>query len=238
MLLTMDILQPEVVVRDKSSHLDPSCNIFGPSENLSCRCEQVVSDARYLADEANHFDSCGQNRRYDGNSKTGQKPSEFFNPSAVLRPIAERESSFSHSPIKYVLSYRDQEGRRFKDKVVQHQALLEPFSHNQREWILEVTRIVMMQEMHIDSTKPFAEQSIAVEQYGPCEVKLNSVSIINALNSVINYWPGLILNTPSMIIREPFAFLYHHRKVYKNMQIPSPSHWLKRAMKDVSATRM
>ena len=52
---------------------------------------------------------------------------------------------------------------------------LEPLSqsqHTQGEATLEVIRIVRIQEMQIDVTKPLAEQSIMVNEYGPCEIKI------------------------------------------------------------------
>lgn len=210
----MNILQPEAVIRYKTSCLGPSCNSVSPCANLPCRDEQERSDAA-VADESKYLNRCSETSRHDENSQNTEIPPQTSKSSTRLEIMAETKNTFSSSPIKYVLSYRGRGGIRFKDEVVQHMESLEPMSQNQREWIFEVNRIVIMEEMHIDSTKPLTEQSISIQQYGPCEIKINSMAIINALNRVVNYWPGLNLNTPSLIIQEPFAIFYHHRKDLK-----------------------
>ena len=191
----------------------PSCNSVGSREDSDRHCKQENFDAALMIDESKRLDRCSKkSRRNEIRENTSTPPKS----STALEIMGETEDCFSASPIKYVLSYRDSDGRRFKDEVVQHMKSLEPIAQKQRDGhILEVHRIVMIQEMLIDATKPLAEQSIAVEQYGPCELTVNSIAIINALNSVIKYWPGLNLNTPSLVIREPFAILYHHREGLK-----------------------
>ena len=195
--------------------MNPSRNGVGSLENLSSRSKQEVSGAAFGADKAEPFDRSVENNRHDDNCQMTQTPPKSFKSPTTSGVTDETEESFSSSLIKYVLSYRDSNGLRLKDEFVQNMDLLEPLSqnlHTQREGILEVTRIVWIQEMHIDSTKPLIEQSITVDQYGPCEIKINSIAIISALNSVVNYWPGLKLNTSSLIIREPFTVLYYHRE--------------------------
>lgn len=195
--------------------MNPSRNGVGSLENLSRHSKQEVSGAAFGADKAEPFDRCVENSRHDDNGQITQTPPKSFKSSTTSEVTHETEKSSSSSLIKYVLSYRDGNRLRLKDEFVRNMDLLEPLSqnhHTQREGILEITRTVMIQGMYIDTTKPLIEQSITVNQYGPCEIKINSIAIISALNSVINYWPGLNLNTPSLIIQEPFAVLYHHRE--------------------------
>lgn len=211
----MNILQLGNVIRDESSSLDPSCNSAGSPEYLGRLGKQEVSGAAFVADKVEPLDRCAEICRHDKDCANTQISPTSFESTKAAGIILETENSFSSSPIKYILSYRGGDGTRFKDEVVENMESLEPSSQNQnaqRDGILEVTRIVTIQEMHIDFTKPLTEQSIAVDQYGSCEIKINSIAIINALNSVIKYWPGLNLNTPSLVIQEPFAILYHHRE--------------------------
>lgn len=83
-------------------------------------------------------------------AKVTQIPSKLPKSSIAFGEIVETKTSFSSAPIKYVLSYRDKYGSRFKDEVVRNIESLESLSqtqHTQIEGTLEVTRIVMLQNM-------------------------------------------------------------------------------------------
>lgn len=128
------------------------------------------------------------------------------------------EESSSSPPIKYILSYRES-CSRFKDEIVDNIESLEPTVDQQKrqeEAILEVTRIVYIEPMQVDHTISLVQQSLKIKTYGPCQLKINSTAIIQALALVVDYWPGVTLNSPSLIVEEPFAILYQHREALQN----------------------
>lgn len=128
------------------------------------------------------------------------------------------EGSSSSPPIKYILSYRDS-GSIFKDETVDNIESLEPTldqQNRQEEAILEVTRIVYIETMRKDYTISLEQQNLKLKSYGPCQLRINSTAIIQALAFVVDYWPGINLNSSSLTVEEPFAILYQHREALQD----------------------
>ena len=210
----MSLLQAGAVLQDHKSSLIPSRNNVGSPKNPSCRGDLEDSGTAFVADGAEFLEQSAENDRHNGHRHITHIHPERFKSSTASGANTKTESPLPSSPIKYVLCYRQNDGTRFKDHIVRNVESLEPMLqdlHAQGDGILEVTRTVFIQEMQIDFTKPLTEQSISIEDFGPHEIKINSIAIISALYSVVSYWPGLSLNTPSLVIQEPFAILYHHR---------------------------
>ena len=127
----------------------------------------------------------------------------------------EREDALASSQIHYVISYRFITMERFKDQAVEGIESLEPKSTSrqvQGKGFLKVTRIVYIAEMRVDASRPLSEQDITINVYGPCELTIDSIPLIHALYSVVEYYPGYSFNTPSLKILEPYAILYQHRE--------------------------
>ena len=215
----MNVLQARGVPLDEKILLNSPYSRVGSFKIPSSQHNQQKFEETSVADGAKPFSQNTKNDNLDENYQISQVSLQNSESSTACDANAETKNPFSSSPIKYVLSYRESNGTQFKDQIVRNVKSLEPMhddQHTQGEGIIEVNRIIWIRDMQIDFTKPLAEQCISVSQFGPQQIRINSIAIINALHSVVHYWPHLNLNTSSLSILEPFAILYHHREALQD----------------------
>ena len=130
---------------------------------------------------------------------------------------AEQSPVEDYSPnIVYVLEYKNiQTGRIIFTKEFNEPQAVQDNSVSGNLPILEVVthvRSLQQPDVRKDGEEAMLTQAPSVHSVAGTRLKINSIAIVTALKSVVEYYPGCSFLEKTVTIAEPYVILIHHEK--------------------------